>query len=894
MKTSAKTKALAGLLLVAAALMTLWWMPPGQEVVQHTDVARQPEAPVPSEPQAQKPSEDRLAVAVPPPVDLDGVDRDRDLHGIVVNERAAPVPGAHLMAVSYPWRRTNLATTDAVDKRQDGPEAVSAIDGTFALQLRRGALVHLRVEARGYAPLELTMLQSGECVRVVMKPAVSLEVTLCDVAGRPVEGVHVRLRRSWRWGDLQLHRSGRTGPDGRFRFDDLPGGVAVRLDASHALQGRPRRKRITLPDEGTAQVELRMTKGRIYTGRVTDAETGMPIANARVGMGWTLDPETKTDTDGRYAFNGWLGPNTYHSINVAAEGYARAARQVGAAGRHDFELRKGDSVTGRLVGPDRRPVAGAHVSAAGLLREGIHSVSSTRHGVSDGSGVFVLDGLSRAMPHTLIVLAPGCGRTLLDFDPHPGGPGTVDLGEIALPPGRAIEGKVVEASGEPVPRVPVDLRGANADRGRMRKGRRRLFGSYGSWERRFTDDLGRFRFPDLAPGRYEVMVERLASTTARTSVELTESSDVRHLTVRFPEGRPFNVIVEDEEGRPVAGAIILVHHGAGRPQNTTGPDGRAAFTVSGAIRRVTLIRPDRADEASQLYRPVNPIEHLPEGVSEARFVLEIGEAIRGTVLDAEDQPVPGALIEVRQQGRKVTSTSSGFEGRFQVTVAPGGSFDLVVTGKHVPFRGGGGGYIRDSGVEGELLGVAAGSRDVVLRAHRVQTTRTLLVHVLAPDGSPQQGARVPYPSEPGQARRQPALTDADGVAILTNLPAREITVSAHGGNRRHVPPKVLTVVPNGQEVVLRFRMGIALPGLVVDTGGRPVSGVTILARGGGQLLCQTFSDARGRFELLVPSDEHIDIDAWHRVENGKNLVARRRGLRAGDVDELRLELNPRK
>ena len=102
------------------------------------------------------------AEAAGAPVDLAAVDRERDLHGIVVREsNGAPIAGAELRVVAYPWRRANVLNHDGYDDTLDGPGTRSAIDGTFALRLRAGTEVALRVCAAGHAPLELRELQAG-------------------------------------------------------------------------------------------------------------------------------------------------------------------------------------------------------------------------------------------------------------------------------------------------------------------------------------------------------------------------------------------------------------------------------------------------------------------------------------------------------------------------------------------------------------------------------------------------------------------------------------------------------------------------------------------------------------------------------------------------------------
>jgi len=81
----------------------------------------------------------------------------------------------------------------------------------------------------------------------------------------------------------------------------------------------------------------------------------------------------------------------------------------------------------------------------------------------------------------------------------------IDLGTIVLRPGRNIEGELFDSEGAPIPGRPVSIFGHCEDRGRLLPGGGDLaIGSDGSSQSRRTDELGRFRFPDLAVGEYRV------------------------------------------------------------------------------------------------------------------------------------------------------------------------------------------------------------------------------------------------------------------------------------------------------------------------------------------------------------------------------------------------------
>ena len=320
---------------------------------------------------------------------------------------------------------------------------------------------------------------------------------------------------------------------------------------------------------------------------VIDADSKQPIANARVGMNWTQSRSVFTDDNGRYTLPGWTGGGV-SDIHVSADGYGQDSAVVEKRDVVDFSLAKGDSARGRVIDQHGRPVAGARVSAIGSIHRGGRQTSSRRHAETDAGGRFLVRGLRRDLYHALVVMVPGFGRQLIDFGPVPGGPGTFEFGDITLTPGRSIEGVVRDGEGQPVPRVRVALTGANADRGRLKPAQIKQNMQYGERERRRTDDLGRFRFPDLSPGSYELTASRDGGAPAKLTVELSAGQNVLDAELSFAAGRTFVVTVVDPAGARVPGALMGVQHAHGGLNGRTDAEGRAEFTVSGAVRSVSV------------------------------------------------------------------------------------------------------------------------------------------------------------------------------------------------------------------------------------------------------------------------------------------------------------------
>jgi RNA polymerase sigma-70 factor (ECF subfamily) len=846
-KTKVSILAVLGLMLT---LFTGWQMLREERGVRrvHRDTATDAPPSVPGE--AATPQ-------LPAPVDFARIDRDRDLHGRVVSADGEPVAGARLRAVLRPWERANTLADFPPDP---GPDTISAADGSFRLPLRRGALVDLRAQASGYAEITLARLQAGECVRVVLAPAARTVVRVVDSRGQPVASALVVLARYADGGGPRIEQKKATGRDGRAAFDGLPVGVALHASATHADHGTSLGARKLVAGD---EIEFALNEGRVIQGRIVDAETQAPVADARVGMNWPLTPETRTDGAGRYRLNGWIaGRNVYHAIHVLASGYPRAVVRVTNETTIDFALEHGDFVTGRAVDEQGRPIAGARVAVIG----DDDWVLSMAHGRTDSAGTFRLGPLSRKMPHGVIVMAEGHGRTLAGIRPRAEKPGTIELGDVSLPRGRSIEGRVVDARGQPVARVQVELRGGHrahdlppppADL------------HHGDEERRLTDDLGRFRFPDLGPGAYLLRLQRSGGAAVELDVDFGDT-DRRDIVLTVPGGRMFTVLVEEDDGRPVSNADVVATHEGGQSYQRTGNDGLAELTVSGSIKAVQVISVAQGAKGSTPpFRRYPKLLDLPADSSEVRLVLERWAPITGVVVDGLGKGVGHArVVALWTGGSRYTYTS--VQGEFRAIVPPGTEAALIVSGRTNSD------FMLDPDLSSEPVRAAAGARGVRLIAGSAARTQSLRVKVVGPDDRPIQNARV-------LGKGEEAETDKAGIARLTSLPGYGIRIEVDAAG--FAPPVPVDVVPHGQEITLRCRVGVVLRGSVITSGTTPAAGARVLVVAGEEEF-ETVTDDAGRFELMVPAGaERVGLVA---VAGGDRADLRQHRLDGGEA-VLRLQ-----
>ncbi len=806
--------------------------------------------------------------AAPPPVNLAAVDRHRDLHGTVVDRDGRPIANAAIGAIHRPWDRTDvLARFPGVA----GVATTSSVDGTFCLSLHRGDVVDASFSRRGFAPVVLRKLQAGERVRVALAPAVDLTVTVLDHERQALNRATVSLRGTD--DNVRLDRAASTSTEGRVRFRDLPSGAFVRLEVRHPLHG-------AMLDDPAVEIgtvhefEVVLPKGRTFDGRVVDAVTGEPIAEASVGMNWDMSPKTRTDVAGRFRLNGFV-LRMQQKICVVADGYARAESAARRSPDVVVKMTPEARLTGRVVEADGEPVPGARVAA--LTEFGIGTVLSLGLATSADDGTFTIAGLDPRQAHFVAVSATGFGRTAKFVELRGADRAVTDIGEIVLAPGRSIEGLLLDAHGLPVPRHVVELRGP---RGEVRIGRRTMLHARGNRETRRTDDLGRFRFPELSAGQYVVSVER-EGAVGKTQRVAVEDRDVLDVTLRFEETRSFVVRVETDEGDPVPLAYVRVVHAGGESHRHSDKDGAAEFHVRGAVREVAIRYVIGPGSKLADFGAVEPIVDVPETDPEVRIVLSRWGVLRGRAMIG-DAPLSGAVVEVKWNGSSRTANTSD-TGHFRVVVPPKNNLTVQVVGRDYEVASGV--YETDRSYTSPAVKAVAGATGIVLRVEREKGDREVVVVVRDPSGAPVSGARVGYwPKRLGRAVSD-VRTDENGMARIAGMLAREVSIYAlTDADSEFLSARQQKIVPDGQTITLLFRAAQRVRGRVLMKSGEPAPSARLDLKIDGEIWGWN-CDAHGHFDFPAPSDaREIDFKITWETPEGARMIAVRKGVREWDTD----------
>jgi RNA polymerase sigma factor (sigma-70 family) len=528
--------------------------------------------------------------------------QDVPINGRILDTDGKPVAGARLTVarVAAPPGGDLGSTLAAVRKGEPyasagdwagplpGRSAVLTTggDGRFRLAgVGRERIVDFRVEGPAIASTFLGSVMTRAAEKIVVAPDVAGPYTRVVYGAsfdfvarpsRPIRGV-VRDKETGK----PLARASVEGKPTAYQIDgDCK--TLTDKDGRYELLGMPKMESYWLvvkPADGLRfqrQVEVRdppgldaltadveLLRGLTVRGRVTDRETGKPVAQARVdyhplfgnpNVGtladiWPVVAETTTDRDGSYALTVLPGPGVIGVTGPRPEAYMPAAvtfrerkaffktpippphndglttvlrnfpyvmrqedynafalLEPGAKSEglvKDVALQPPQAVKGRLVGPDGRPLTG--VTAFGLVRFGKETLPGAE---------FTVRGVNPPAKRPVVFYHPD--RDLRFFAAEwrsgPDGPLTVKL----QPCGSA-SGRVLDQDGQPVAGLRIDIWGTGLGG----------LGFGADTHRVTTDREGRFRAPGLVPGQqYWVELSRSPQSRRFVAVESGKNKEL--------------------------------------------------------------------------------------------------------------------------------------------------------------------------------------------------------------------------------------------------------------------------------------------------------------------------------------------------------------------------------
>jgi len=498
--------------------------------------------------------------------------------------------------------------------------------------------------------------------------------------GTPIAGAALTLYPDVDgWEEEDLLGAGTSDEVGSFRIEEYSPGPEFFVIRAEAEGHRSRAWQAIEPE---GEIELTLPWLAAIEGRVSDAETGEPLAGATIV--WYRDPPSITDANGYYRLpDAPTGITLW--IHARSEGYAEEHAEVDLSGPEvatvDFELHRGTSLVVEVF--DREtgaPVAGADVHSNKRMEP------LTRTDAEGRCRVRVREGGELS----LNVVAEGyfpfkwyCEVREIPRDLSP---------RIPLAPLATIEGLVTDESGAPVVGIEVHARREQvfAFDSLTREEREELdlpghAGQAGLHRlSALTDDQGAFRLPVLPePSPIRIVAYRSDDSSAESEPVVVESS----------QQRPF-VEIALREGAEVRGRVLL----NGEPQAGIGvrcrttADGDVGFADTDRNGRYELAHVPPGDVT--VYVCSNDLASFgPQ--PEAELAVEAGRSyeqdlswdvelsgISGRVISASGEPLASVRIEASYRAAEGEyygsfETSTGDDGTYAVEVRAAEAYEVT-------------------------------------------------------------------------------------------------------------------------------------------------------------------------------------------------------------------------
>jgi carboxypeptidase family protein len=810
---------------------------------------------VPAKPGAAKPAAASRPAPAPkatPPV----------LEGTVRGPDGKPVEGALVVAAPLAW------------SDEAPPSTRTDAQGRFRLTERKSGPYDVLVQAPGFALARVSRVSPGAPVTVALEKGGAIEGAVRDgTEGRPVARARVEARPV----DASRFRvpsdpaagvvTARTDDKGRYRLEGIgPGEHEV--TASAPGFGRARRPRA----RAGSSIDLFLFSGGWITGTAI-ASDGQGVSGAMVrAIGEAVlrsSPPTTDTTDrgGAFALTGLdAGP---HTVIVRAPDLAPGIATGVAVDRHgetrvDLVLVPGATVSGRLVGPEKRPVRGQVKvqDVEGRIADAAIGEILAADAGEDGRFALAHVPVGR---FTLAVRAPRLAPERLEVEVRPQDK-VLDVGDVSLVVGRAIRGRVREGSGGPVAEAMVWA--SHTTPGEIVES--------DPVEAR-TEADGSFVLAGLEEGRHQLSAR--ASGYAPLIHAVVADAGAEGVELVLVPGGSITGTVVDEQDRPIdsfrVGADSTGRGPSGRsPREVASPAGR--FLIEDLPEGPYVVKATVTGATTATASGVRVVAGAVTDVG--KLTVGRGGTVKGVVIDATGEGIPGALLRVRQAVSNPWRAGeqqgeSDVNGAFEVTGVPLGRVNLLAS--HPSFA--------PSGVSGLDVDPARGpteSRLALARGGRVEGVARRR------DGASIPGTRmsvVPVPATRVDAfDLVPVPSQPDGTFVADHVPAGRASVSLLGES---APGQFVSLVSREVDVVEDQTVAVDLSTrevLVTGTvtrGAQPfpgvrltVSGDTVMAftsdtatgvpgpRSGPERMAATTRED-GTYELIANEPGHVWIEA---------------------------------
>lgn len=634
--------------------------------------------------------EDVEVAANVPPLSFTLV-RAHVLSGTVTDAEGHPLQDVDLEAVKVAAAPRKARATDGEDE-EEPPEPYSATTdegGRFLLEVGEPGRYVLTAGGDSYIEARLEVDAPDTALHVVLRGGATLEGTVVDATGAPLEQVQLTVRLGTEAQELETL----TDEHGAFSIGGVPPGTHVlhaKLDLGAFLHTASRT--VTVRGTETVDASLRMDTGKSVSGIVVDGD-GRPVPDAEVSA-WSLR-EQSGEEQGMQPSTATTGADGRFTVRHLPEG---ACSLLASKPGHTFDVPRRET-------PNRGPGLDARTGATDvrlvlryqgfILGRVVHADGTPipRFGVNQEAfrspdGAFRVP-MESPGPTRLLFEAPGLVVAVREVDAPPGR--DVDLGDVRLEPGRNVRGRVVDAeTAKPVAGAQVRVNLADKDSG----GASRALLSV-----RLTDEDGTFTLPPLE--RLALELEVLHEGYPRLLQRFGADDDVWE--VRLPPGARVEGTVTDGAGRPVDTRVVLTPVGRkGNQDSHLQLYDPPLFTMAAGGRFLAERVPggDYLVSADEVTRPEGGrVEFLPQRVRVppmGRMTVALVERAGTATLRLRVEPprspgdigaalIPGALPATASRGelrillaQKVPLGSNAPDGARVYERLPAGHYTLLL------------------------------------------------------------------------------------------------------------------------------------------------------------------------------------------------------------------------
>lgn len=538
---------------------------------------------------------------------------------VIDTETGVPVAGARLELLAVPPASANIfgrlmrmvSSTRSMAARTR-PIAVTLSDangafrfegvrtGTWFLEARGPyhvpeSTVRARVLASGSGgPIDVGVLGGGRVLGTVFGPD---QKPVPRAAVMLVQGPGAVLT-SMQTGDLRQLET-ECDAEGRFVFEGIPPGLGYEITATGAAFTPSHALDISVQAQQDTRVEVRTREGgriegRIFSapGKLEDEGERVALAGAHLGavprglrnLRCTEEILERTHCvsgpDGSFRME-HVPPGEVDIVAIAFGHLPAIGARVAVADQAlsvapEFDLPRGPVIRGRVVDAAGAPLAGVELSwnlvdwrnfqfdfsFAPMMAQAVKGFELPK---TDADGRFWAGPVAGDAPWKVSFSKLGFVGTDYRYDPAKDGPPAESNITVTMNTGAAIEGIVIdELAGEPITSFSITTMDRSDTEAEAPGALNPFAGGLP-----FEDEGGRFRIDSLNPGKVRLSFSAPGyPETALDPIEVVAGGVKKGVIVKLRPGGSLRGVVQDPEGKPVAGAQVIAMPADGKLENS--------------------------------------------------------------------------------------------------------------------------------------------------------------------------------------------------------------------------------------------------------------------------------------------------------------------------------------